>query len=118
MRAVSRATWTSGEPVSLVPRALSAITFWVSMDIDVFSWMRGRQARAGAHRLAGRLRKAARGPGTDGFCLGKKARELYPPGSGADKARNPARRRGGGHGSGNDRVPEQALRRQPAALLH
>src|SRR5690606_31300558 len=100
MRAVSRATWTSGEPVSLVPRALSAITFWVSMDIDVFSWMRGWQERAGAHRLARRLRKAARGPGTDGFCLGKKARELYPRAAG--RTRRGTRRAGAAAGTAQE----------------
>src|SRR5690554_2249465 len=46
MRPVSRATWTSGEPVSLSPRLLSSMILTVSMDIAYLPLvMRGPQER-------------------------------------------------------------------------
>src|SRR5690606_12672950 len=116
MRAVSRATWTSGEPVSLSPRLLSSMILLVSMDIWYCLVMRDLQNAVAAGNadadappgppLAGRMLQV---------CLKKPANCSWPrPGSQAGNNRSSApgqlRRPGeqapGMHHPGRVQLPE------------
>jgi hypothetical protein len=85
----------------LAPRALSAMIFWVSMDM-VFSLDARLAGTRDAHRLARRLRMAVLRAKERKGNARKKARELYLPEAFADKVS------GGGHGGGRFRPARPA----------